>query len=187
MGKAFVVIFAIVTFLVVPISIFYIADDNTPPNFSLDLQGRFYDWEFGELQEKGFRFFKFESGGKVIFTPGAWNSAYTEEVSMGIMPTGTFMMILWYVSSGMMLVGIVLAFFKPRLSGIFFIIAFLADGLQSLVWYFGMKASLPTDRAFFPIPVGSLFLLALAIIAFTTKKKESYYYSPGYSYGYGRR
>jgi hypothetical protein len=59
LGKVLAFIFALATFLLVPISIFYIADTNaTEPVYTLDLQGRFYDVKFGDLGEKGFSFFK---------------------------------------------------------------------------------------------------------------------------------
>jgi hypothetical protein len=188
LGKVLTIIFGIVTVILVPLSIFYIADTTTePPNYTLDIQGRLYDVKFGDLGEKGFTFFKFSKTGKSIFSPQAWNEAFTDEVIAGI-ATGTFMMILWYISIGLGLVGIIVAFFKPRIAGIFFILAVLTDLGESLVWYFGMQLELDgLPRTHFPIPVGALFMLITAILAFTSKKKESYYYSPGYSYGYGRR
>lgn len=184
LGKALVIIFASVTFLLVPVSLFYIGDTSTPPIFTIDLQGRFFDVNFGE--SSGFAFIKFVLGGGLMFTPEGWNNAFTGDIAMGIMPTGTLMMILWYVSTGLALVGIVLAFFRPRIAGIFILLAGVVDGLMSLTWYLGM-APTHTTGVIFPIPISALFFIATAIIAFTSKKKESYYYSPGYSYGYGRR
>ncbi|MBD3191666.1 MAG: hypothetical protein GF308_13545 [Candidatus Heimdallarchaeota archaeon] len=188
MGKAVVIIFAVITFLLVPISIFYLADTSgTDPVFTLELQGRVYDAKFGELGEKGFGFFKWLTGDGIIFAPTSWNDAFTDNTVIGL-PAGTAMSILWYVSLGLILLGIIIAFWKTRLSGIFFILAAIADGLQSLVWYLAMALEYEgQDYLFFPIPISALFLLIVAIIAFTTKKKESYYFSPGYSYGYGRR
>ena len=160
-----------------------IGDTSAPPVFTIDLQGRFYDVNFGE--SSGFGFFKFVFGGGLMFSPQAWNDAFTSDLALG-MPTGTLMMILWYVSTGLALVGIVVAFFRPRIAGIFILLAGIADGLLSLAWYLGMAAS-HSGETIFPIPISALFFIVTAIIAFTSKKKESYYYSPGYSYGYGRR
>ncbi|MHA1124898.1 MAG: hypothetical protein ACTSO7_06780 [Candidatus Heimdallarchaeota archaeon] len=184
LGKALVIIFASVTFLLVPVSLFYIGDSSTPPVFTLDLVGRFYDANFGN--STGFTFVQFVKGVGLMFTPAGWNNAFTGDVALGIMPTGTLMMILWYVSTGLAIVGIVLAFFRPRIAGIFFLLAGIAEVLLSLTWYFGLAPS-HSGLKIFPVPLSALFFIVTAIIAFTTKKKESYYYSPGYSYGYGRR
>ncbi len=183
LGKALVIIFAAVTFLLVPVSLFYIGDTSAPPVFTIDLQGRFYDVNFGD--SSGFGFVKFVLGGGLMFTPGGWDGAFTSDPFLG-MSTGTLMMILWYVSTGLALVGIVVAFFRPRIAGIFILLAGIVDGLLALTWYFGMAPS-HTGDVIFPIPISALFFIVTAIIAFTSKKKESYYYSPGYSYGYGRR
>jgi len=184
LGKAIVIVFAAISFLLVPISLFYVADTATD-TFILDFQGRFYDIKMGD--EKGFGFFKFVPGGSNFFSPSAWNTAFPNTTIFG-MQVGTILMILWYVGIAALLIGIIVAFFKTKLSGLFFVLAFLIDGLQSIVWYLGMKgdATNPYDL-YFPIPVSVLFLLITFILAFTSKKKESYYYSPGYSYGYGRR
>ncbi|MHA1188741.1 MAG: hypothetical protein ACTSSK_18155, partial [Candidatus Heimdallarchaeota archaeon] len=83
---------------------------------------------------------------------------------------------------------IVVAFFRPRIAGIFILLAGIVDGLLALAWYLGMSADpIYAGEIIFPIPISALFFIVTAIIAFTSKKKESYYYSPGYSYGYGRR
>ena len=175
LGKALVIIFASVTFLLVPVSLFYIGDTSAPPVFTIDLQGRFYDVNFGA--STGFGFAKFVQGLGLMFTPDGWNNAFTGDVALGIMPTGTLMMILWYVSTGLALVGIVVAFFRPRIAGIFILLAGIVDGLLALTWYFGMAPS-HTGDTIFPIPISALFFIVTAIIAFTSKKKESYYYMP---------
>ena len=113
----------------------------------------------------------------LMFTPEGWNNAYSGEIVLGLMPTGTLMMILWYVSTGFALVGIVVAFFRPRIAGIFILLAGIADGLLAVTWYLGV--SVDSDYAgltVFPIPISALFFLVTAIIAFTSKKKESYYF-----------
>ena len=185
MGKAIVIIFATLTLVIVPVSLFYVGDTSLPDSFTLEFQGRFFDAKMGD--DTGFGFFKFLTPDASMFSPAAWNAAFTDQTFLG-MQTGTLMMILWYVSIGLLLIGIIVAFFKVKLSGLFFLLAFITDGLQSLVWYMGMKQvyTAPTDRIF-PIPVSVLFLLVTFILAFSAKKKDSYYYSPGYSYGYGRR
>ncbi len=180
LGKAIVIIFAAISLVVVPISIFYI---NTGV-FTLEIQGRFFDAKVGA--EQGFGFFKFVSTGASMFSPQAWNDAFTGQVVLGL-AAGTWMMILWYSSMGLMIIGIIVAFFKTKLSGLFFVLAFITDGMQALIWYLGMKEVVAPTDLIFPIPVSVLFLLITFILAFTSKKKESYYYSPGYSYGYGRR
>lgn len=185
LGKALVIIFASVTFLLVPVSLFYIGDTSAPPVFTIDLEGRFYDANFGD--SAGFQFAKFVQGLGLMFTPEGWNNAYTDVPVFG-METGMLMMILWYVSTGLALIGIIVAFFRPRIAGIFILLAGIADGLLATAWYLGMSADpVNAGLTIFPIPISALFFLVTAIIAFTTKKKESYYYSPGYSYGYGRR
>ena len=185
LGKALVIIFASVTFLLVPVSLFYIGDTSAPPVFTIDLQGRFYDVNFGD--STGFQFAKFVEGLGLMFTPEGWNNAFTSSPALG-METGMLMMILWYVSTGLALVGIVVAFFRPRIAGIFILLAGIVDGLLALAWYLGMSADpIYAGEIIFPIPISALFFIVTAIIAFTSKKKESYYYSPGYSYGYGRR
>jgi len=185
LGKAIVIIFASLTLLIVPVSLFYVGDNSLPDSFTLEIQGRFFDAKMGD--ESGFGFFKFVTSGTSLFNPDAWNQAFTDQTFIG-MQTGTLMMILWYVSIGLLLVGIIVAFFKIKISGLFFLLAFITDGLQSLVWFIGMKQvyTAPNDLIF-PIPISVLFLLVTFILAFTSKKKDSYYYSPGYSYGYGRR
>ncbi|NHJ32901.1 MAG: hypothetical protein FK732_08565 [Asgard group archaeon] len=186
MGKAIVIIFAAVSLILVPVSLLYVADTNViPADYTLEFQGRFYDAKIGG--ESGFGFFKFLTPDTSIFNPDAWNQAFPDEPIIGLQ-TGTFMMILWYVGMGMIVVGIIVAFFRLKLSSLFFILAFVADGLQPVIWFLGMRAEgLPANIRFFPIPISALFLLVTIIIALTSKKKESYYYSPGYSYGYGRR
>jgi len=185
LGKAIVIVFAAISFLLVPMSLYYVADTSVPDNFTLEFQGRFYDAKYG--QESGFGFFAFVPSGSNFFSPAAWNAAFPDSLILG-MQVGTLLMILWYIGIGMLLIGIIVAFFKIKLSGLFFVFAFLVDIMQSLFWYLGMKADVtnPYDL-YFPIPVSALFLLVTFILAFTSKKKESYYYSPGYSYGYGRR
>ena len=189
LGKAIVIVFAAVSLILLPAGFYYLGDTSVdPPIFTIDIQGNLYDAKIGDLGEKGFFFFKFSNSGGVMFTPDAWNQAFTNELVFGL-PTGTFMMILWYVAMGLTLVGIIVAIFKPKLSGLFFILGALASGFQAIVWYLGINAVYSSDpnMTYFPLPLGALFLLVVAIIAFTTKKKEAYYYSPGYSYGYGRR
>ncbi len=190
MGKAIVIIFAAVSLVLLPMSFYYIGDTSIdPPDYTIEIQGNLYDVNIGDFfGDAGFSFFKFSSSGSVIFTPAAWNAAFTGEAVFG-MPAGTFMMILWYVGIGMASIGIVVAFFKPKISGIFFSLAALAYLFQGIVWYLGMTAEFSSspEVTVFPIPLGALFFLVTAIVAFTTKKKEAYYYSPGYSYGYGRR
>jgi len=186
LGKAIVIIFAAVTLVLVPVSLLIVSDTSVDPaDFTIEFQGRFYDAKIGETPPFGF--FKFVTGGGSFFDINAWNNAFTNEPFLGL-PTGTFMMILWYVGMGMIVIGIIVAFFKLKLSSLFFILAFIADFGQSLIWYFGMKATgIPATTKLRPIPLGALLLLVTIIIALTSKKKESYYYSPGYSYGYGRR
>lgn len=190
MGKAIVIIFAAVSLILLPISFYYVGDTSVdPPDYTIEIQGNFYDANIGDFfGDAGFTFFKFSNSGSVIFTPDAWNNAFTSEAVFG-MATGTFMLILWYVGMGVALVGIVVAIFKPKISGIFFTLSALAYGFQGIVWYLGMAAAYSgsPEVTLFPIPLGALFFLVTAIVAFTTKKKEAYYYSPGYSYGYGRR
>ncbi|NHJ85237.1 MAG: hypothetical protein FK734_07230 [Asgard group archaeon] len=188
MGKAIVIIFAALSLLVVPVSILYIANAGTPPVYTIDLQGRFFDFKFGGLLgNDGFTFFKFSSTGGLFFYPDTWNDAYSSDIVLGILPAGTLMMILWCVSIGLILIGFIIAFFKLKISGIFFILACIVDVLQGIVWWLGVRGTIDPSYTLFPIPIAALFLLATGIIAFTSKKKESYYYSPGYSYGYGRR
>jgi hypothetical protein len=185
LGKAIVIIFAAVSLILVPVSLLYVADTSViPADYTLEFQGRFYDAKIGA--ESGFGFFKFLTPDTSIFNPGAWNQAFPDAVVMG-MQTGTLMMILWYIGMGMLVIGIIVAFFKLKLSSLFFFLAFVADVLQPVFWYLGMRAENPPNTRFFPIPISALFLLVTIIIALTSKKKESYYYSPGYSYGYGRR
>ncbi len=189
MGKAIVVVFAALSLIIIPISMFYVADTSVEPSiYSIEIFGRFFDAKFGPYDVQGFGFFKFLNAfGSTMFSPQAWNDAFTNEIVIGL-ETGMLMMILWYVSIGFILIGIIVAFFKTRLSGLFFVIAFLADALQSIVWFLGQRQAITDpDILFFPIPISALFLLATFILAFTSKKKDSYYYSPGYSYGYGRR
>ncbi len=190
LGKVIVIVFAALSLILIPVSLYYVADTSgSEPDFSLVFHGRFYDAKIGDyIDNPGFNFFKFTSTGENIFNPSAWNDAFSSELVLG-MPAGTLMMILWYVSMGVLLIGIIVAFFRVKISGIFFLLAFIADGLQALFWYLAMNQFYSSDPnvLFFPIPITALFLLATAIIAFTSKKKESYYYSPGYSYGYGRR
>lgn len=180
LGKAIVIILAAISLVVVPVSLFYVKDVGV---YTLEFQGRFFDAKIGG--ESGFGFFKFVSTGTNMFSPQAWNSAFTDQTVLGLQ-AGTLMMILWYVSMGLMIIGIIVAFFKIKLSGLFFVLAFITDGLQALIWYLGMKQAI-SPELMFPIPVSVLFLLVTFVLAFTSKKKESYYYSPGYSYGYGRR
>jgi len=186
LGKAIVIIFAAVTLILIPVSLLVVSDTSVDPaDYTLEFQGRFYDAKIGG--ESGFGFFKFVTGGASLFDPNAWNTAFTAEPFLGL-ATGTFMMILWYVGMGMILVGIIVAFFKLKLSSLFFGLALIADIGQPIVWFLGMKASgVPANIRLIPIPLGALLLLVTILIALTSKKKESYYYSPGYSYGYGRR
>ncbi|NHJ47128.1 MAG: hypothetical protein FK733_05000 [Asgard group archaeon] len=189
MGKAIVIVFAALSLIIVPVSMFYIGDTSVDPSvYSIEIQGRFFDARFGPLDTPGFGFFKFIEGfTQTFFSTDAWNTAYTSEPFLGL-ATGTFMMILWYVSMGMLLVGIIVAFFKTKLSGLFFVLAFLSDGMQAVVWYMGMNIEITDPNIIhFPIPISALLLIVTFILAFTSKKKDSYYYSPGYSYGYGRR
>jgi len=182
LGKAIVIIFAAVTLVLVPVSLLIVTD---PAGFTMEFQGRFYDAKVGN--ESGFGFFKFLTSGASIFSPQSWNDAFTDEPFLGL-ATGTFMMILWYVGMGMIVIGIIVAFFKLKLSSLFFILAFIADGMQPIIWFLGMRAAgPPPGTQYIPIPLSALLLLVTFIIALTSKKKESYYYSPGYSYGYGRR
>ncbi len=186
LGKAIVIIFAAVTLILVPVSLLVVSDQSVDPaDYTIEFQGRFYDAKIGGPTPFGF--FKFVTGGGSFFDPNAWNAAFTAEPIFGL-ATGTFMMILWYVGMGMIVIGIIVAFFKLKLSSLFFGLAFIADLGQSLIWFFGMKATgIPATTKLIPIPLGALLILATIIIALTSKKKESYYYSPGYSYGYGRR
>jgi hypothetical protein len=189
LGKVIVVVFAALSLVILPISMFYIGDTNVEPtNYTIEIFGRFFDAKFGPLGDQGFSFFKFlNAATSTMFSPQAWNDAFTNEPVIGL-ATGTLMMILWYVSIGFLIIGLIVAFFKTKLSGLFFVIAFLADGMQSLVWFLGQRQAITDpDFIFFPIPIAALFLLATFILAFTSKKKDSYYYSPGYAYGYGRR
>ncbi|MFW9921662.1 MAG: hypothetical protein ACFFDW_00035 [Candidatus Thorarchaeota archaeon] len=190
MGKAIVIIFAAISLILLPVSFYYIGDNSVdPPDYTIDFQGNFYGFKFGDyLGNKGITFFKFISTGGIMFTPDAWNQAYTNDVVLGL-PAGTFMMICWYTAIGLALIGIIVAFFKPKISGIFFFLAACAYGFQAVIWFLGMNIVYQSqpEVLHFPIPIGSLLFLVIAIIAFTTKKKEAYYYSPGYSYGYGRR
>jgi hypothetical protein len=188
LGKAIVIVFASLTLLIVPISLFYIADTSTPGNYSIEIQGRFFNARFGPHDPSGFGFFKFlDDLSSNMFKTDSWNTAFTNQPVFGL-ATGMLMMILWYIGIGMLIIGIIIAIFKTKLSGLFFALAFVADGMQSIVWYLGMNQVLigPNDLHF-PIPISVIFLLVTMILAFTSKKKESYYYSPGYSYGYGRR
>lgn len=185
LGKALVIIFAAVSLILVPVSLLYVADTSViPADYTLEFQGRFYDAKIGA--EQGFGFFKFLTPGTSIFSPAAWNQAFPSAPIMGL-ATGTLMMILWYVGMGMLVVGIIVAFFKLKLSSLFFGLALVADVLQPVFWYLGMRAENPPNTKYFPIPISAIFILVAIIIALTSKKKESYYYSPGYSYGYGRR
>lgn len=190
MGKAIVIIFAAVSLILLPMSFYYIGDTSIdPPDYTIEIQGNIYDANIGDFfGESGFSFFKLSPSGSVIFSPNAWNAAFTSETVFG-MPAGTFMMILWYIGMGVTLIGIVVSIFKTKISGIFFMLAAIAYGFQGIVWYLGMNAEFSSspEVTVFPIPLGAIFFLATAIVAFTTKKKEAYYYSPGYSYGYGRR
>ena len=189
MGKIFVIIFAAVSLLILPVTLNYIGDPSVdPPNFTLDIEGNIYDAKLGDYGEKGFFFLKFSSSGGNIFIPDTWNQAFTNEVVFGL-PTGTFMYILWLVGMGLALIGIIVAFFATKISGIFFLLSALTYGFQAVIWYLGMNIELSADPniVHFPIPLASLFFLVTAIVAFASKKKEAYYYSPGYSYGYGRR
>ena len=125
-----------------------------------------------------------------MFTPDAWNNWWGSLDGIFGMELGLSMMIMWYISTGMILIGIVVAIFRPRISGIFFTLALIAEALQAFDWgltYTSEIGSLFPTLSFIPIPISGIFLLVVIILAFTTKKKESYYYSPGYSYGYGRR
>lgn len=186
MGKAIVIIFAAVTLVLAPVSLLLVADTTVDPvDYSIQFHGRFYDAKIGETPPFGF--FKFVTGGGSFFDLNAWNSAFTGTPLLGL-PTGTFMMILWYVGMGMIVIGTIVAFFKLKLSSLFFGLAFIADLGQPIIWRYGMIASgVPATTKLIPIPLGALLLLVTIIIALTSKKKESYYYSPGYSYGYGRR
>jgi len=185
LGKAIVIIFAAVTLILVPVSLLVVTDKSDDPAvFTIEFQGRFYDAKVGD--ESGFGFFKFLTSGTSIFNPDSWNTAFTAAPFLGL-PTGTFMMILWYVGMGMIVIGIIVAFFKLKLSSLFFILAFIADGMQPIVWFLGMRSTGPATDQYIPIPLSALILLVTILIALTSKKKESYYYSPGYSYGYGRR
>ncbi len=185
LGKALVIIFAAVTLVLVPVSLLIVSDTSVDPAvFTIEFQGRFYDAKVGG--ESGFGFFKFLTSGTSFFNPDSWNTAFTSAPFLGL-PTGTFMMILWYIGMGMIVIGIIVAFFKLKLSSLFFILAFIADGMQPIIWFLGMKATGPVTDRYIPIPLSALILLFTIIIALVSKKKESYYYSPGYSYGYGRR
>jgi hypothetical protein len=185
LGKAIVIIFAAVTLVLVPVSLLIVTDNSVDPAvFTIEFQGRFYDAKVGG--ESGFGFFKFLTPDASIFSPDSWNAAFSSAPFLGL-PTGTFMMILWYIGMGMIVIGIIVAFFKLKLSSLFFGLAFVADGMLPIVWFLGMKATGPATDTYIPIPLSALLLLVTIIIALTAKKKESYYYSPGYSYGYGRR
>ena len=182
LGKAIVIIFAAISLVIAPVGLYYVADIG---GFTLEIQGRLFNAKYG--QDNGFGFFKFVPSGDLLFSTDAWNQQYTDEPIFGIQ-TGTIMMICWYVAIGLLLIGIVVAFFNIKISGIFFSLAFVVDAGTAITWFIGFRqwSANPYDL-FFPIPVAPLFLLVTLILAFTSKKKESYYYSPGYSYGYGRR
>lgn len=182
LGKAIVIIFAAISLVIAPVSLFYVADAG---GFTLEIQGRLYNAKYG--QENGFGFFKFVPSGDLLFGTEAWNQQYTAETIFG-MTTGLIMMICWYAAAGLILIGIIVAFFKVKLSGLFFVLAFIVDAGSSVAWFIGLRQDIATPYdLYFPIPVAALFLLITFILAFTAKKKEPYYYSPGYSYGYGRR
>ncbi|NHJ04219.1 MAG: hypothetical protein EAX90_05315 [Candidatus Heimdallarchaeota archaeon] len=190
MGKVITIIFAAVSLILLPVSLYYIGTPNVePPAYTIDIQGNLYDAKIGDyLPISGFFFFKFSSTGNNIFVPESWNQAFTGELVFGL-PTGTFLYILWLVGMGLALIGIIVAIFATKISGIFFLLTALIYGFQAIIWHLGMNIeySASPEVLHFPLPVGSLFFLVVAIIAFASKKKEAYYYSPGYSYGYGRR